>query len=57
MELQYVKLASYEKKRTKDCIYNDGCKCQMKTCWKCGWNPKVHKKRMEKLMKAVNGCG
>lgn len=56
MELQYVKVGQYVNKE-KACIYNDGCKCLMKTCWKCGWNPKVHKKRMEKLMKAVNGCG
>ena len=53
MKLEYVKVGTRVNKE-QTCIYNDGCKCLMKTCWKCGWNPKVNAKRMEKL-KAVYG--
>ena len=55
MELQYVKVHQYDTPKT--CQYNDGCCCntyQRSGCYRCGWNPKVVEKRMEKLM--GKGC-
>lgn len=35
-----------------DCPYNEGCACPKMRCAVCGWNPEVHQKRMEELLKA-----
>lgn len=49
MELQYIKV---EKKREKTsanfvCPHNDAVVCRKKTCYHCGWNPKVAQIRTE----------
>ena len=31
------------------CDFNEGVLCKQRNCRKCGWNPKVAKKRMEAL--------
>lgn len=31
------------------CQYNDGVICDRQKCSTCGWNPKVEKRRKEKL--------
>lgn len=50
MKLEYVKVANY----TKDtgCPNNDGLRCDVKNCKRCGWNPIVAQKRMEKFLSA-----
>lgn len=49
MVLEYVKITGY----TKDtkCPYNDACRCTVKNCKRCGWNPVVAERRLEKLRK------
>lgn len=49
-KLEYVKVASYQKPTM--CRYNEGCRCLVRNCYNCGWNPKVAKLRMEKLLSA-----
>jgi hypothetical protein len=59
MELQYIKNdPNWKKKKSykeQPCLYNEGCSCLKKECWKCGWNPKVAKARTEKIMEGFNG--
>lgn len=50
MQLQYVKIAHYEK--DVSCPHNDGVRCDKRNCYNCGWNPKVHEKRLEQFQKA-----
>lgn len=54
MELQYVKSGQYKDFRgIQTCQYNDACQCDRyhrKECYRCGWNPKVAKRRAEKLL-------
>ena len=38
-----------------DCPYNEGCACHRMECHRCGWNPKVHKERLEKILKGKVG--
>lgn len=51
MELVYYKPARYEKPTV--CPHNDHCRCVVKNCYKCGWNPIVFKMRIEKLKKEL----
>lgn len=38
-----------------ECFFNCAVECdQLKTCDRCGWNPKVAKKRADKVRKALN---
>ena len=41
MELQYYKVEKKQRPKKIPCPYNDGCACERKECYKCGWNPKV----------------
>lgn len=36
-----------EKEGRQYCQFNDGVECYQHKCGKCGWNPKVAKKRLE----------
>ena len=47
IKLEYVKVANYKKQTV--CKYNDGCQCEVRNCYKCGWNPVVAKMRLAKL--------
>ena len=38
-----------------DCPYTDGVWCDNMECHKCGWNPKVSKRRLEQFMEAHHG--
>lgn len=42
-------------RKTMVCPHNEGCSCTeaQRQCWKCGWNPKVAQKRIEKSMKKM----
>lgn len=51
MELKYVKVANYVKPTV--CPHNDACRCEVKNCYNCGWNPKVAKMRMDKILGRV----
>ena len=58
MELQYIKVEKQQKPRTHDCHYNEGCRCDRKTCYSCGWNPKVAEIRAAQLQKQmISGKG
>lgn len=47
MKLEYVKVANYEKETV--CPHNNACRCTGRNCYRCGWHPKVAKKRLEKI--------
>lgn len=32
------------------CPYNEGVSCYADHCWKCGWNPAVAQRRLNKLL-------
>ena len=51
MELEYYKVEKQEKKKPLPCPHNDGCKCMVKNCMKCGWHPAVAKRRADAIMK------
>lgn len=53
MKLEYVKIKRYTKNLS--CPHNNACKCSKQTCWKCGWNPTVEQRRMEKIMHRNGG--
>jgi hypothetical protein len=48
IKLEYVPVASYTK--NKDCPHNNALECGVKNCKRCGWNPEVAKKRMDKIL-------
>ena len=48
IKLEYVKVANYTKEIV--CPHNDACRCTARNCSRCGWNPKVAKMRMEKIL-------
>jgi hypothetical protein len=50
MKLEYVKCVTYKKERNFVCPHNDACRCEVKNCYNCGWNPKVEKLRMQKIL-------
>lgn len=47
IQLEYVKVAQYTKDTT--CPHNEAVTCERKNCRKCGWNPNVAKRRLEKI--------
>ena len=48
MKLEYVKVASYIKPTV--CPHNSACRCTEHNCYNCGWNPKVAKMRLDKIL-------
>ena len=48
MKLERVKVANYVKETV--CKYNAACRCTVKNCYYCGWNPKVARYRLNKLL-------
>ena len=36
------------------CPHNDACGCWTPECHKCGWNPKVSERRLEKIKEELN---
>lgn len=54
MKLEYVKIKRYTKNLS--CPHNDACKCSKQTCWKCGWNPTVAQKRLDKFQEKTRGA-
>lgn len=55
MSKYYVKSVNGELLKPTQCPYNEECKCIVKKCGKCGWNPSVAEQRLAKLMEANNG--
>ena len=53
MELVYYKPKRYKKPTFYDCPHNEGCRCKVKDCYHCGWNPKVAEYRMDRIMKKM----
>lgn len=51
MKLEYYKPQSYKKPAFHDCPHNEGCRCKVKDCYHCGWNPKVAAIREQRLKK------
>lgn len=49
MEPEYYKPKRYKKPTYYDCPHNEGCRCKVKDCYHCGWNPKVQKIRDRRL--------
>lgn len=49
MELEYYKPSGYRKPDFYDCHYNEACRCKIRDCYHCGWNPKVQEIRERKL--------
>ena len=49
MELKYYKVEKKQRPKKIHCQYNDGCACERKECYKCGWNPKVSDRRLTKI--------
>lgn len=37
------------KRKEELCKYNENVECREGNCLKCGWNPKVAKKRLERI--------
>lgn len=35
------------------CLFNDGCHCYERDCYRCGWNPVVAKARLEQWLKKM----
>jgi hypothetical protein len=48
IKLEYVPVANYTKETV--CPHNAACRCTVQNCFRCGWNPKVAKMRMEKIL-------
>lgn len=48
MKLEYVPVANYTK--NTDCPHNCALVCEVKNCKRCGWNPTVAQKRMDKIL-------
>lgn len=44
-----------KRRKTMVCPHNDACACTeaQRTCWKCGWNPNVQKKRKDKILQKM----
>ena len=53
MELEYYKPAKYKKPAFYDCPHNEGCRCKLKDCGRCGWNPKVAKAREDRAKRKL----
>jgi hypothetical protein len=49
MELQYIKNDIKREKGRIVCRYNEEVRCDRLRCGKCGWNPEVARRRMEKM--------
>ena len=52
MELQYYRVQRVDSS-VKTCEFNPACHCngyQRIRCYRCGWNPKVAQKRLDKLV-------
>lgn len=50
IKLEYVKCNPYKKDRSFVCPHNDACRCEVKNCYNCGWNPKVAQMRLDKIL-------
>ena len=48
IKLEYVPVANYTK--NKDCPYNNALECSVKNCTRCGWNPEVAQRRLDKIL-------
>ena len=42
-----------KKNEVKECRFNCEVLCDIERCRRCGWNPEVAKKRIEKIAKKV----
>ena len=54
MKLEYVKVTKYDRKPTV-CPHNSACRCTVKDCYNCGWNPVVAKMRIKNLKNGIQG--
>lgn len=50
IKLEYYKVDPNYKRKPYVCPHNDACTCMVKECYKCGWHPKVSKRRMDKIL-------
>ena len=50
MKLEYIKVVKQDKGPFV-CPHNQACRCQVKNCYNCGWNPKVAQIRSEKILR------
>ncbi len=53
MELEYYTPRKYTKPQYYDCHHNEGCRCKVKDCYHCGWNPKVAAYREAKIKRKL----
>lgn len=47
---KHIKEKSEMKTRVIQCPNNEGVSCYADYCWKCGWNPAVAQRRLDKLL-------
>lgn len=50
IKLEYYKVDPNYRRKPYACHHNDACVCEKRECYKCGWNPKVSKMRLEKYL-------
>ena len=53
MKLEYYKVVKRDHRKMHDCRFNEGCRCAVQQCWRCGWNPVVAACRQRKILKAL----
>ena len=54
MELEYYKVdPNYKKEQSFICPHNAWVMCSAKYCYRCGWNPPVAERRLEKIRKEM----
>ena len=50
MELEYYKVdPNYKKERRFTCPHNEGVRCSVKNCHRCGWHPATAKRRRDNI--------
>lgn len=55
IKLEYYKVDPNYRRKPYACPHNEACRCEVKQCYKCGRNPKVAKKRMDKILGGTEG--
>ena len=50
--MEYYKVdPNYKKEQSFVCPHNDGVMCSVKDCYHCGWNPRVSRYRLNKILR------
>lgn len=49
MKPEYDTPSGRKKPTIYSCPHNEACRCKVKNCYSCGWNPKVQQIREQRL--------